>query len=49
MWAQITQVIGFTIIVFAHRGMIRQVEKDLTDRKVAQTIAIIKTKFEPNK
>ncbi len=49
MWAQITQVIGFSIVIFAHRGMIRAVEKDLLDRKIAQIIAIVKTKFEPTK
>jgi hypothetical protein len=49
MWAQVTQVIGFTIVVFSHHGMIRAVEKDLKDRKVAQIICMVKTKFEPAK
>ena len=35
--------------MFAHRGMIRSVEKDLLDRKVTQIICMIKTKFEPTK
>jgi hypothetical protein len=49
MWAQITQVIGFCIVVFSHRAMIEAVEKDMRDREASQIICMIKSKFEPTK
>lgn len=48
-WIQITQLIGFTITVFAHRNFIQCVEKDMKDRNAAQIVCMLKAKFEPTR
>ena len=49
MAAQITQIIGFSIVVFAFRASVVSVEKDLKDRAAAQIVCMIKSKFEPQR